>query len=81
MPFRSKKQQRFMYATKPKGVDLKEWSAKTDFSKLPEKSRKKKKRKKNDTNDVFQGSTSLESHGLNRIIELTDKFIQIVKGS
>ena len=26
-----------MYANKPKGVNLKEWSKKTDFSKLPER--------------------------------------------
>lgn len=45
MPFRSKRQQRFMYATKPEGVDLKEWAEKTDFKKLPEKVRKKKKDK------------------------------------
>lgn len=73
MPFRSKKQQRFMYATKPKGVDLKEWADETDFSKLPEKARKKKKKDKNDllteligedSNDVFQGEDGLESHGL-----------------
>jgi hypothetical protein len=37
MPFKSKRQQRFMFATKPKGVDLKEWSDSTDFDKLPEK--------------------------------------------
>lgn len=71
MPFRSKKQQRFMYATKPKGVDLKEWAKETDFSKIPEKARKKKTKK--DKNDmlggfsddafVFQGDESLESHG------------------
>ncbi len=47
MPFRSKRQQRFMYATKPEGVDLKEWAEKTNFKKLPEKVRKKK-----DKNDV-----------------------------
>ncbi len=34
-----------MYATKPEGVDLKEWAEKTDFKKLPEKVRKKKKDK------------------------------------
>ena len=52
MPFRSKKQQRFMYATKPKGVDLEEWAKGTNFSKLPEKARKKKKKKdKSDLQD------------------------------
>ncbi len=45
MPFKSKRQQRFMYATKPEGVDLKEWAEKTNFKKLPEKVRKKKKDK------------------------------------
>lgn len=42
MPFLSKRQQRFMYASKPKGVDLEEWAEKTNFKKLPEKVRKKK---------------------------------------
>jgi hypothetical protein len=37
MPFKSKAQQRFMYATHPKGVDLKEWAESTDFKHLPEK--------------------------------------------
>jgi len=37
MPFVSKKQQRYMYANKPKGVDLDKWAKETDFSKLPEK--------------------------------------------
>lgn len=46
MPFKSKRQQRFMYATKPEGVDLEEWAEETDFDKLPEKVRKKKKSKK-----------------------------------
>lgn len=50
MPFRSKRQQRFMYAAKPEGVDLEEWAKGTDFSKLPEKVRKKKR--KRDKNDV-----------------------------
>jgi hypothetical protein len=40
MPFRSKAQQRFLYATHPKGVDLKEWSEHTDFKHLPEKAKK-----------------------------------------
>jgi hypothetical protein len=47
MPFQSKKQQRFMYAHKDdpsmKNVDLKEWSAATDFKHLPEKKKKSKK--------------------------------------
>jgi hypothetical protein len=46
MPFRSKRQQRFMYATKPRGINLKEWADKTNFGKLPEKIRKKKISKK-----------------------------------
>jgi hypothetical protein len=41
MPFKSKAQQRFMYANKDKlkkqGVDVDEWASKTDFTKLPEK--------------------------------------------
>lgn len=45
MPFKSKAQQRYMYANKKKmkaqGVDVDEWSEKTDFSKLPEKAKKK----------------------------------------
>ena len=44
MPFRSKKQQRFMFATMPELA--KEWAEKTDFSKLPEKIRKKRKKRK-----------------------------------
>jgi hypothetical protein len=64
MPFLSKRQQRFMYANKPKGVDLKEWASKTDFTKLPERVRKKRKKSKKDKNDVFQGPNSLEAHGL-----------------
>jgi hypothetical protein len=41
MPFKSKAQARYFYANKDKlerqGVDVKEWSRETDFSKLPEK--------------------------------------------
>lgn len=58
MPFRSKRQQRFMYATKPKGVDLEEWAKETDFDKLPEKVRKKK-RKKKDKSDLRGGPTPI----------------------
>ena len=53
MPFRSKRQQRFMFATMPEAA--KEWSKKTDFTKLPERVRKKKKVKKKiktDMNDI-----------------------------
>jgi hypothetical protein len=42
MPFRSKRQQRLFFATMPETA--KEWAAETDFSKLPERVRKKKKR-------------------------------------
>ncbi len=49
MPFLSKRQQRFMYATKPEGIDLKEWTDETDFDKLPEKKRKKRRSKKDKT--------------------------------
>ena len=79
MPFKSKRQQRFMFATMP--GTAKEWADKTDFSKLPEKVKHKKKKdksdtdagcakckaahpqKKKDTNDVFQGKNSLEAEG------------------
>ena len=37
MPFKSKAQAAYLFAKRPKGVNLKEWSAKTDWSKLPEK--------------------------------------------
>lgn len=44
MPFLSKKQQRACYATKGFGgkVSCKEYAKKTNFSKLPEKVKKKK---------------------------------------
>jgi len=41
VPFVSKKQQRWMFANKPEMA--KEWAAETDFSKLPEKAKKKVK--------------------------------------
>lgn len=44
MPFKSKKQQRYLYTAKPKGVNLDEWADKTDFKNLPEKARKRKKK-------------------------------------
>jgi hypothetical protein len=44
MPFKSKAQQRFMYANYPEMA--KEWSKETDFSKLPERLKKKKKAEK-----------------------------------
>lgn len=44
MPFVSKKQQRFAFATKQPWAE--EFASKTDFSKLPEKKKIKKKRKK-----------------------------------
>lgn len=59
MPFRSKRQQRFMYANKPKGVDLKEWAEKTDFEKIPERARKK--RTKKDKNNLMEGDIDLNS--------------------
>lgn len=49
MPFRSKRQQRLFFATMPDTA--KEWASKTDFSKLPEKVRKKKKKDKNNCGD------------------------------
>lgn len=78
MPFRSKRQQRFMYATRPKGVDLKEWADKTNFGKLPEKVRKKRKNK--DKNDVFQGPESLEAHG-ERALRAAEVFQKAVEES
>jgi hypothetical protein len=46
-----------MYANKPKGVDLKEWAEKTDFKKLPERTRKK--RTKKDKNNLMEGKIDL----------------------
>ncbi len=42
MPFKSKAQQRFLYANKPEGVSLKKWSKQTNFKKLPERVEEKK---------------------------------------
>jgi len=39
-----------MFSTMPEAA--KEWASKTDFSKLPEKARKKKKKVKTDKEDV-----------------------------
>lgn len=74
MPFRSKKQQRFMFSTMPQMA--KEWAQETDFSKLPEKVRKKKPSGKKDRNDVFQGPESLEAHGdkIDKVLELASEF-------
>jgi hypothetical protein len=63
MPFRSKKQQRFMFSQMPDTA--KEWAKKTDFSKLPEKARKK--RKKKDKNDLKLMASIYEN-------EITRKF-------
>jgi hypothetical protein len=53
MPFRSKKQQRLFFATMPDVA--KEWASKTDFSKLPEKARKKSHKKtKKDKSDCIE---------------------------
>jgi len=80
MPFRSKRQQRFMFATMPDTA--KEWAHKTDFSKLPEKVRKKKKKSKKDTNDVFQGDKSLETHGKFAVLlAMVSEFVRQVKSS
>lgn len=49
MPFRSKRQQRLFFATMPELA--KEWADKTDFSKLPEKVRKKKHSECDDIDD------------------------------
>ncbi len=44
MPFKSKAQQRFMFANKKKlekeGVDVKEWADATDYKHLPERAGK-----------------------------------------
>lgn len=49
MPFRSKRQQRLFFAKMPELA--KEWAEKTDFSKLPEKVKKKKAKKKKSKKD------------------------------
>ena len=54
MPFKSKRQQRFMFATMP--GTAKEWADKTDFSKLPEKVKHKKK----DKSDAHVGCDGLK---------------------
>ncbi len=61
MPFRSKKQQRFMFAVRPKGVDVEKWSDETDFSKLPEKASKKKKKKKDKSDLAGPGQEALDA--------------------
>jgi hypothetical protein len=66
MPFRSKRQQRFMYATKPEGVDLKEWAEKTNFSKLPERIRKKKK----DSSDAID---------MDNLLKMITEFVDQIK--
>jgi hypothetical protein len=72
MPFRSKRQQRLFFATMP---DLaKEWASKTDFSKLPERARKKskvkKKTKKKDKSDCGE-----------RALQMANEFASQVKAS
>jgi len=63
MPFRSKRQQRLFFATMPELA--KEWADKTDFSKLPEKVRKKSKKKKDKSDcgeKALQLATKFEKH-------------------
>jgi hypothetical protein len=71
MPFRSKRQQRLFFATMP---DLaKEWASKTDFSKLPERARKKskvKKTKKKDKSDCGE-----------RALQMANEFARQAKAS
>jgi hypothetical protein len=67
MPFRSKRQQRLFFATMPDTA--KEWASKTDFSKLPERVRKKKKAK--DKSDCT----------VERALQLATEFEQQVKAS
>lgn len=50
MPFKSRKQQRFMFSQMPELA--KEFAEKTDFSKLPEKARKKKDKSKCDDEKI-----------------------------
>jgi len=58
MPFRSKRQQRLFFAKMPELA--KEWAEKTDFSKLPEKVKKKKTKKKSKKKDKSDcGATAL----------------------
>lgn len=46
MAFKSRSQQRFMYAKKPKGVNLSEYAKNTYFPSLPEKVKPKKSKTK-----------------------------------
>jgi uncharacterized protein YcfJ len=65
MPFKSKAQQRFMYAKKPKGVDLKEWSDSTDFKHLPAHATKKHEKKAMyEANDKIAGALGTLAGGL-----------------
>jgi hypothetical protein len=48
MPFKSKRQQRWMFVNEPEMA--KEWASKTDFKKLPEKTKKKNRKKKAEVN-------------------------------
>lgn len=50
MPFKSKKQQRFMFSQMPELA--KEFAEKTNFSKLPEKAKKKKDKSKCDDEKI-----------------------------
>ena len=63
-----------MFSTMPQMA--KEWARETDFSKLPEKVRKKKKKKPSDKNDVFQGPESLEAHGdkFDKILQMASEY-------
>lgn len=71
MPFRSKRQQRFMFATMPSTA--KGWAGETDFSKLPEKARKKRKQKK-DTANLDDMKMSIDD-----LAALVDKFAKEVQ--
>lgn len=58
MPFKSKSQQRWMYANKPDMA--KKWSDHTpDHKSLPEKSKKKKKEKKADVSELGKQAAAL----------------------
>lgn len=51
MPFKSKSQQRFLFAKHPRIA--KKFAKETNFSNLPEKKKKKRKKKQKDFEDVI----------------------------
>jgi hypothetical protein len=77
MPFKSKKQQRFMFSTMPEKA--KEWAEKTDFSKLPEKAKKKSK-DKNDTVDTIDIDNDVDDK-LAKMIDMVSIFVHAAVNS